>query len=151
MTVEDKASVLKSELINDEVLPYRLERLATMIVNNRLDIKYIIEKTRSEKYYNEIKLFNEIEQKSKGAWELLKYLAYLDPNQIDTRILSEITGKRIEKIENEINVLSNSSLVKILPNKKLTISRMTQDIVRKHLKEEVKEILEKNKVCNETP
>ena len=45
--------------------------------------------------------------------------------------------KAIEEIENEIKIISNSSLFKLLPDGKLiTIPRLIQDIVKQHLAKE---------------
>ena len=95
-TEEDKNLLLESVVINDEILPYRLERLAHSIIFEMecgWNSKSLIRLATPEEYDIEIKLFKELEQESKGAWELLKYLAYLDPNQIETTTLSEKTGE----------------------------------------------------------
>ena len=141
---EDKAIIIQNALINSEILPYRLEHLVVFIQNNPLfDIQTIMNKTKDKTYDNEKRLFKEIEKKSKDAWKLLKYLAFLDPDRIKPKILMELTGKSIEEIQSEILIIANSSLVKISPKERvITIHRLTQDLVRKQIKEEeTKEIL----------
>ena len=91
--------------------------------------------------------FKKIANKSKDAWLLLKYLAFLDSDSINYTILMEIMGKTTEEIQKEISIIkSNSALIKTYsPNqneKLIIIHRMNQDLIKSQLeKEEVSEIL----------
>ena len=103
--------------------------------------------------------FKKIANKSKDAWLLLKYIAFLDSDKINCTILMEIMGKTTEEIQNEINIIKTYTvLIKCFcPNeneKLITFHEDTQDLIKKQLKkEEVSEIMQIliNKVNNAIP
>ena len=138
-------SLLESLLEKEhEVYAYRLEQLVAYVRDNPLlDINMIIRNTKKNKF--EIDLFESIKEKSKISWKILKYLAFIDPDRIKPNQIETIMNMKIDEIIEDINLISNSALIKIEPKTKtISIHRLTQKIIKEQLKDK-----KRRKIINE--
>ena len=74
---------------NDECLTYHLELIANLMYNDEtLTVSKLIKMKIEDRYMK--RLLRTIEDKSKGAIKILKYLYFLNPDEIPDEILRKI-------------------------------------------------------------
>ncbi len=128
--------------------PFRLCTVVTYLNNHSLSVEEYIqtyleikkEKSQNQEIYPEVELlFGVVKKDFPKAWELLKYLAYLDAEGIPVSFIAKIMEQKINKLQESVNKLLESSLIKIVNEKEMMLKlnhRIIQDEVRKALMEE---------------
>ncbi len=132
--------------------PFRLSIVVAYLKNHRLmsvdefvDIYLTIkgvksERSQNEEIYPEVEmLFGNLKNDSPKAWQLLKYLAYLDAEGVSVKFIREIMDQTLDELEATVNDLRKLSLVKIKESNETTLKvshRIIQDETKKALVEE---------------
>ncbi len=128
--------------------PFRLSQVAAYVKNYPL--KSIDELTQkylqilkgygaNEEIYPEVEmLFRNLKEDSPRAWELLKYLAYLDAEGVSVGLIGTIMDQTVNELEEAINKLKELSLVQANERKVKVTHRIVQGETKKALNEEDK-------------
>ncbi len=129
--------------------PFRLSIVAAYIKNyalsnvDELTKKYLQIKRgkfANEEIYPEVKmLFRNLKKDSPKAWELLKYLAYMDAEGVSVPLIGKIMNQTVSELEEAINKMIELSLVKANEKKVRVTHRIIQEEIRKAIGEEDKE------------
>ncbi len=101
----------------------------------------------NEEIYPEFKmLFRDLEEDSPKAWELLKYLAYLDAEGVSVPLIGEIMGQTIKELQETINKIRELSLIKANDRNVQVTHRIIQEETKKAIREEDKEQKEEERI-----
>ncbi len=136
--------------------PFRLSIVAAYLKNHpsmnvgELTEKYLRVKTgfsTDEEIYPEVeRLFRNLKEESPKAWELLKYLAYMDAEGVSVTLIGEILGQRVNELEESINKIKELSLIKANEKTLKVTHRIIQEETRKSIEKEDKEQKEEERL-----
>lgn len=93
--------------------------------------------SQNAEIYPEVEmLFRNLKKDSPKAWELLKYLAYMDAEGVSIGLIADITNQTIKELEESVSKIRELSLVKANERKVKVTHRIIQEETKKALIEE---------------
>ena len=121
------------DIKNETCLAYKLTLLAGFLSNNpTITIEELTKNSFNDNYLQQ--LIKKVENKSKDAIELLKYLCLLDPDYIPKVILKEL--KLNSRLNESLQIIFDYNLFKIInpnsPKFGVSIHRLLKDDIEKH-------------------
>jgi hypothetical protein len=120
---------------SDYVLPYHLNRAVSIIKQQPIGgIKnYLAFVNAHPDEEGELMLQQKLMAKSKLAWPMLQYAAYLDPDTIDLRIFEQVFNVDQDALNEAIRILESLSAMTVISKdgqQALSLHRLTQKIVK---------------------
>lgn len=141
--------------------PFRLSKAVAylwthdlMSINEYIKIYNAIKKgqNQNEEIYPEMTmLFRDLKTEAPVSWQLLQYMAYLDPEGVPLEFIMKVMGQTKEELQQTVNELKKSSLINVVSEgDKIELKvnhRIVQEETKKALiqedKEQIKVVLEK--------
>jgi hypothetical protein len=123
---------------SDYVLPYHLNRAVSIIKQQPIGgIKnYLAFVNAHPDEEGELMLQQKLMSKSKLAWPMLQYAAYLDPDTIDLRIFEQLFNVDQDALNEAIRILESLSAMTVVSKdgqQTLSLHRLTQGIVKQFI------------------
>jgi tetratricopeptide (TPR) repeat protein len=117
LTETDKDSILKSQIVNNSILPHRLNYIVSYINNYKLSnaslVKGICEKKVIADKDLYFEAFKQIESENSLSIEILFYMSLMDPNQMQSKLFEEYFFPDVErtKLNESIQLLMEDHLI----------------------------------------